>query len=196
MLEYFGAVTGLIYLFLEIKQHRAMWLVGIFSSLVYVYVFFDSKVYATMGLYVYYVLISVYGFLQWNRQKQETGGETGGEPAAQGRIVYSHLTRKLAGIILPLLVLINILICYILSRYTDSAVPVIDSVITAIGIVATWMLARRIIEHWICWIAANALAVYMYYTLAMYPTMILFACYTLLAFAGYYTWKKKGADKC
>ena len=43
LLEYFGVLTGLLYLFLEIRQHRAMWVVGFLTSLVYVFVFFFSK---------------------------------------------------------------------------------------------------------------------------------------------------------
>lgn len=61
LLEYFGVLTGLLYLFLEIRQHRAMWVVGFLTSLVYVFVFFFSKIYADMGLNIYYVAISIYG---------------------------------------------------------------------------------------------------------------------------------------
>ena len=43
LLEYFGVLTGLLYLFLEIRQHRAMWVVGFLTSLVYVFVFFFSS---------------------------------------------------------------------------------------------------------------------------------------------------------
>ena len=69
LLEYFGVLTGLLYLFLEIRQHRAMWVVGFLTSLVYVFVFFFSKIYADMGLNIYYVAISIYGFWQWTRSK-------------------------------------------------------------------------------------------------------------------------------
>ena len=48
-LEYFGVITGLLYLFLEIKQHKAMWVVGFLTSLVYVFVFLFAKIYADMG---------------------------------------------------------------------------------------------------------------------------------------------------
>ena len=64
-LEYFGVITGLLYLFLEIKQHKAMWVVGFLTSLVYVFVFLSAKIYADMGLQTYYVGISIYGFYQW-----------------------------------------------------------------------------------------------------------------------------------
>ena len=54
-MEYFGVLTGLLYLLLEIRQHRAMWVVGFLTSLVYVFVFFFSKIYADMGLNIYYI---------------------------------------------------------------------------------------------------------------------------------------------
>lgn len=190
MLEYFGVITGLLYLFLEIKQHRAMWIVGILSSLVYVYVFFDAKVYATMGLNLYYTAISIYGLWQWSPHRRQADKQT----LSPDVILYRHLTRPLAGIILFSLALVYVFIYYLLSHYTDSPVPVVDAVVTTIGIVATWMLARRIIEHWMCWIVANLLSIYMYYRLALYPTMFLYFCYTVLAFAGYYMWKKKGIE--
>ena len=70
LLEYFGVLTGLLYLFLEIKQHRAMWIVGFLTSLAYVFVFFLSIIYADMGLNLYYVAISVYGFWLWTQGKK------------------------------------------------------------------------------------------------------------------------------
>ena len=188
MIEYIGAFAALLYLLLEIRQHRAMWIVGIVSSLVYALVFFFSKVYANMGLNLYYVFISVYGFRQWS---------LGSEPAeAPDRAIrYSHLSGKLAGALFFCLVFIFLFVYYLLRNYTDSPVPAGDAVSATIGVVATWMLARRIIEHWFLWIAADGLCVYLYYTLNLYPTMLLYALYTLLAFAGYYTWKKKGAKR-
>jgi nicotinamide mononucleotide transporter len=188
ILEYFGVATGLLYLFLEIKQMRAMWVVGIASSLVYVYVFFVSKVYATMGLNLYNVLISVYGLWLWSRQRQSQEGKS----LESQTIRYTHLNWKLAGILSLTLGLVYVFIYYVLSRYTDSPVPIGDAVVTTLGIVATWMLARRIMEHWLLWIVADGLSVYLYYTLELKPTMFLYFCYTLLAFVGYHTWKKKG----
>jgi nicotinamide mononucleotide transporter len=190
LLEYFGVATGLLYLYLEIRQRRAMWVVGILSSLVYVYVFFVSKVYATMGLNLYNVIISVYGLWQWSLRR----GRTEGGPVAQGAILYRRLTWKLSAILFVSLVLIDLFIYHVLKHYTDSPVPAGDAIVTTIGIVATWMLARRILEHWFFWIVADALSVGIYYTLELYPTMLLYACYSALAFAGYSMWKKKGVE--
>lgn len=176
--------TGLLYLLLEIRQHRAMWIVGFVTSLAYVFVFFFSKIYADMGLNIYYVAISLYGLRQWTRN--------GGETTASDTIVYRHLTpRLLVGVATAITVLFGT-IWSVLYYFTDSPIPLGDAFTTAVGIVATWMLARRILEHWILWIVANFASVYLFYLRDLYPTMFLYLCYAILAIVGLYTWKKKG----
>ena len=64
-IEIFGAVTGIIYVLLEIRQTIWLWPVGIITSAVYIWVFFTSKIYADMSLQVYYLLISVLGWYWW-----------------------------------------------------------------------------------------------------------------------------------
>lgn len=192
-LEYFGVITGLIYLFLEIKQHKAMWMVGFLTSLVYVFVFFFSKIYADMGLQVYYVVISVYGFYKWSRKKGKDQAEN--NESATGQIIYRHLNRRLSlGISITLLGIFGLL-WYMLSQFTDSPIPLGDAFTTAIGIVATWMLAKRIIEHWTLWVVVNLVSVYLYYLRDLYPTMFLYLCYAILAIVGYYNWRKKGYEE-
>lgn len=191
ILEYFGVITGLLYLLLEIKQHRAMWVVGFLTSLTYVFVFFFAKVYADMGLNVYYTSISIYGFLQWSRKGRHLPVE---KHKQDKTIVYRHVSlRLLMGILLFILVIWGGL-WYLLSRFTDSPIPVGDAFTTAVGIVATWMLAHYIIEHWIFWVIVNCVSVYLYFFRELYPTMFLYICYALLAIAGWYTWKKKGVN--
>lgn len=192
LLEYFGVLTGLLYLLLEIRQHRAMWVVGFLTSLVYVFVFFFSKIYADMGLNIYYVAISIYGFWQWTRKKAINEGKTDQNTPANEAILYRNMTFPLlTGIALAILA-IYALLYYILHNFTDSPIPAGDAFTTAVGIVATWMLARRIIEHWIFWIIVNCVSVYLYYLRGLYPTMFLYICYAILAAVGLYTWKKKG----
>ncbi len=86
-------------------------------------------------------------------------------------------------------------IYFVLNTYTDSPVAFGDAFITALSIVATWLLARRIIEHWPCWVVVNGVSVYLYATRALYPTMFLYICYTALAVVGFYNWKKKGVNQ-
>lgn len=188
VLEYFGVITGLLYLLLEIRQHKAMWVVGFLTSLVYVFVFFYSKIYADMGLNIYYTTISIYGFWKW----AQTSKATAPSKTTSDIILYRHITRSLSGRIALTILSIWGLLYYVLHNFTDSPIPIGDAFTTSVGIVATWMLARRIIEHWIFWVVVNFVSVYLYYQRELYPTMFLYICYAILAIAGYYTWKKKG----
>jgi nicotinamide mononucleotide transporter PnuC len=64
-IEVFGAVTGILYVILEIRQNIWLWPVGIVTSAVYIWVFFTGKLYADMGLQGYYLVISVLGWYWW-----------------------------------------------------------------------------------------------------------------------------------
>lgn len=175
---------------LEIKQHPVMWIVGFVTSLVYIFVFFMAKIYADMGLQIYYVLISVYGFWLWTKSKRNPPKET--DVPSSYEIVYSHVRGSLLIGIIFAIVAVYGGIYYLLVTFTDSPVPMGDAFTTAVGIVATWMLAHRMIEHWYLWIVANTVSIYIYYLRDLYPTMFLYLCYTILAIVGLYTWIKKG----
>ena len=88
-------------------------------------------------------------------------------------------------------IVIFILIAFILKRYTDSDIILLDSFTTSLSIVATWMLARKIMEHWIIWIVVDSVSAALYIYKGLYPTVILFAIYTVLAILGYIEWKKQ-----
>lgn len=202
ILEYFGVASGLLYLLLEIKQHRAMWVVGFATSLVYVFVFFFAKIYADMGLNLYYTGISLYGFRQWSGRKAGTAGRAPSpeippepvpaQPPAADPILYRTLSFPLLAGILSAIAGLFGLLYYGLHTFTDSPIPAGDAFTTSVGIVATWMLAQRILAHWIFWVIVNFVSVYLYYIRELYPTSFLYICYGILAIVGFYTWKKKG----
>ena len=179
-IEIVGAILSLIYLYLSIKQKLSLWFFGIISSLFYIVIFFQTKFYADMSLQFYYVVISIYGWINWKHGDDLAGKEM---PAAQ-------LTKRLLVNLCIATGLIYIIYYFILSRFTDSTIPKADSVVGALSIVGTWMLARKLIENWIVWIVADGLCVGLYFYKGLYPTAILFIIYTLMAAVGYWEWKK------
>lgn len=206
-IEVFGAVTGIIYVFLEIKQTIWLWPVGIVTSAVYISVFFTSKFYADMSLQVYYLIISVLGWYWWRKgtghmaqgTEQEREGVKGRkEENMKGRDGERkkeelHVTRlKLrTGLILSVVFfLLYIAMWFVLSGYTDSPVPARDAFVTSLSIIATWMLARKIYEHWYLWIIVNFVSAVFFMTRGLYPTVILYLVYGVMSFAGLVEWKK------
>jgi nicotinamide mononucleotide transporter len=78
----------------------------------------------------------------------------------------------------------------VLVYLTDSDVPWGDGFTTAASIVATWMLARKILEHWLLWIVVDFVAAALYYYKGLYPSCLLYVIYALIAITGYFQWKK------
>ncbi len=78
----------------------------------------------------------------------------------------------------------------ILDKFTDSPIPYWDAFTTAVSFTATWMLARKILEHWILWILVDAVSMGLYLYRGLYPTLVLFTIYTTMAAIGYFEWKK------
>ena len=179
-IEIVGVVFSVIYLLFSIRQNILLWPTGMISAILYMVVFFQAKFYADMGLNVYYFFISIYGWIVWQKGKGDNGRQS----------IIIRIQWKQGLILAGLTALAFIGIGLILDRYTDSPIPYWDALTTAMSFTATWMLARKILEHWIIWIIVDAISMGLYLYRGLYPTMILFAIYTTMAVIGYLEWKK------
>ena len=198
-IEVFGAVTGIVYVFLEIRQTIWLWPVGIVTSAVYIWVFFTSKFYADMSLQGYYLVISFLGWYWWAKgtgpraqgteQKKEVENRRAGEWESS-ELQVTRLKLRTGVILSVVFLLIYAIMWLVLTRLTDSPVPVRDSFITSLSIVATWMLARKIYEHWFLWIVVNFVSAVLFLTRGLYPTVILYIVYGIMSFAGLVAWEK------
>jgi nicotinamide mononucleotide transporter len=184
-IEIFGAITGIIYVFLEIRQTIWLWPVGIITAAVYIWVFFTSKFYADMSLQGYYLVISCLGWYWWARRINGRQGD------GENKTLQVTRLELRTGVVLGIVfVLLYAILWFLLSRFTDSPVPEWDSFLTSLSIVATWMLARKIYEHWLLWIVVNSVSAVLFLTKGLYPTVILYVVYGIMSFAGLAAWKK------
>jgi nicotinamide mononucleotide transporter len=190
-IEVFGAVTGIIYVFLEIRQTIWLWPVGIITSAVYIWVFFTSKFYADMSLQGYYLVISVLGWYWWAKgtgQRDQSSGQEEGMGSRgdeeKTELQVTRLKLKTGVVLAVVFVMLYTLMWFVLTRLTDSPVPVRDSFITSLSIVATWMLARKIYEHWYLWIVVNFVSAVLFLTRGLFPTFVLYIVYGIMSFAG------------
>lgn len=178
-----GTIFGLIYIWLSIRQNLHTWTAGIITSLLYCWVFFEAKFYAGMGLQGYYLIISIYGFWSWRR-----GRDNGSEA---DKLHVSNTKTNLWIKLSIFNLLLTSFIYYLLGRYTDSPIPFGDASTTSLSIIATWMLARKKIEHWLIWIFIDLVSCGLYIYRGLYPTVFLFLVYTVMAGIGYYEWRKE-----
>jgi len=155
-----------------------MWVVGIVTSLVYIYIFTKNGFYAMAGLNIYYVAISFYGLWSWK--------------------VAPDICRagwRITSVCLLAIIVLFFLLSMVLGRFTDSPIPYSDALITSLGIVASWMLSKSYIEQWWIWIAANILAACIAAWQGLYPSAVLFVAYTVAAVVGVRRWRNKIVDR-
>ncbi|MCF6357685.1 MAG: nicotinamide riboside transporter PnuC [Draconibacterium sp.] len=180
-IELLGAILGIAYVLFSIKQNILTWPTGLATSILYIIVFFQSKFYADMGLQVYYVGISIYGWYYWLKGKK---------PESSTAVPVRETSKNLWVKLIAIAILLYFVILIILLNFTDSDVPFMDSFTTALSIIATWMLAKKQIEHWLIWIFVDLFSAGLYIYKELWPTVILFAVYTVMAYLGYIEWKK------
>ena len=178
-IEIIGALISLLYLRLEYKANIWFWVVGLITPIIYIYIFFTSKLYAVMGINVYYLFASAYGWYCWKRHGTVESGI---------RIIRIplRLLWKLSGIFAALFAFI----AWILISCTDSPVPYADALTTALSVVAMWMLAKKYAEQWLVWFVVNAISAGLYFWRDLVPTSMLFIIFAVVSVFGYLRWKK------
>ncbi len=176
-LEIIGTLVGLLYLWFEYRASIWLWVAGIVMPALSLFVYYRAGLYADFGINIYYLLAGLYGWVMWLR----------GTSAKKELPVIHTPVRQ----ILPLTLVSGTLflaIAWILMRFTDSTVPWLDSLTTALSIVAMWMLAYKQAEQWWVWIVVDAVscALSFYKGLPFYA--VLYGLYTVIAFFGYFKW--------
>lgn len=188
ILEIFGVVFGFVYLYLEIMHRKGMWIVGLLMAAVYSIVYFQQGVYASMGFQIYYILVSIYGFLQWKKDKS-TAIDT-----SSNEILYRKLPLKTFIGSMVVYIAATSFMVLVLGKITDDPMPWTDSSVTVLSAIATFWLSKSYKEQWLVWLGVNILTVAMVLNLKMYPTTLLYTVNAAASVYGYIHWKKKGTE--
>jgi len=181
-IEVFALVTGVAYMVLEVLQKNAMWVLGILTGAACAFSFGVQHVWASMGLNIYYMVMSVIGLVQWRRD---------GEQVAEGTIHLRRLPRKVAlwsGVVF----VVGSLAMIWLLRSTGDGAPELDGVATVLSVIGTWWLTRSYLPHWMLWIVADVFTTTLCLTTGQYWMAVLYTAYIASAIYGYHHWKKNG----
>jgi nicotinamide mononucleotide transporter len=177
--EIAAVLLALAYLVLAIREHVACWLAAILSTAIYLVLMFHARLYMESALQLFYLAMAVYGWYSWKH---------GAKPGEDLRVSSWPLRRH----VLPVLMILaaGALSGYLLSQHTSAAMPYLDSLVSWGAIVATWMVARKIIQNWHYWFVIDSISVYLYLNRGLYLTALLFVLYLLLIVIGLRQWKK------
>lgn len=186
ILEISGAVFSIVYSLLLIREKTAGWWFGIASSLLGVWIFFHTRIYAQAFISLYYAAVGVYGLWYW--KKAEKRNE---------HISIWPLKNHVAAVLL--FTVLSVLSAWFFKNYTDSASPYLDSFITLFGLLASIKEARKILTSWVYWFVINAGSVWLYYEQGLTYYAVMMIVYAFICIPGYLSWyriyKKYGGRK-
>ena len=176
--EILAVVLAIAYLVLAIRQNIWCWAAAALSTSLYLYIMYEASLYMESALQLFYLAMAAYGWQQWRH-----GGKGGSELAVNTWPLRYHV---LAIGLVMLLVWIS---GELLTRYSSAALPFLDSLTTWGAVVATWMVARKVLENWIYWFVIDSVSIWLYLSRELYFTAALFAAYLVMIIIGYRSWK-------
>jgi nicotinamide mononucleotide transporter len=148
---------------LAVKNSIWTWPIGIVATALYLYLFFDSQLYADAGLQVVYIGFSLAGLWAWWRRAEH--GEVSEADRASRIAMAAVIVAVAAGTLVVREYLIEV----------GGAAPFWDACLTAGSLGATYLLIRRYIETWLMWGALDVAYVGLFVSRGLYLSAVLYA---------------------
>ena len=163
------------------------WGLAILSSLLYGWLFLDSRLYGESGLQLFFVAVAVWGWWQWLRGRR--GGADGPAGAPAG-LRIARLDVRGRGRILAAWALGWPVLALLLDRFTDTDVPWLDAFPTVGSLIGQVLLGRKLLENWPVWVLVNLVSVGLFAYKGLWLTAILYAVFVVLAAVGWLRWHR------
>ena len=184
-----AVALGIAYLLLAMRQSLWCWYAAFGSTAIYLWVFWEVNLLMESALQLYYLAMAVYGWQQWRGGGRPVEGDFAGDAQGQALAISSWRPRSHLYAVGAVLVM-SAVSGALLARFTDAALPYLDSFTTWGSILTTWMVARKVLENWLYWLVIDAAAIYLYLERGLMLTAGLFMVYLVIVVFGYLQWQK------
>lgn len=176
--EWIAVAFAITEVLLARKNKILLYPAGIISTLITSYLMFSVLLYAESLLNLYYLVMSIYGWMHWVKKKHEPP------------VPVSYTTRKEWNIVVAIVAGGWLALYLALKHFTPSTTPVWDSWVSCTAWAGMWLLAKRKVENWMLLNISNLFAV----PLLFHKELPLMACLTIFLFivaiVGFFDWKK------
>lgn len=178
-LEILAVLVNVLGVWLTARRTPWCWPVSVVAVLLYVWIFYDVKLYSDMLLQVLFAFLQGYGWWRWRTGR-----------VAQGKVRIEPLPLRLAAISLVAGAVLSVLLGTAMAHFTDAAVPWLDATLTGYSLVASYWAARKFVANWWLWIVLDAVYTGLYYYKGLPLTAVLYAGFILLAIYGLRAWQR------
>ena len=171
--------ANLVYLasvLLATRNSWHTWWTGIVGCLIFAWLFCHANLYADVTLQGFFIVTSIHGWWYWQRGQQ-------GAPVPISRSSAIELINWT-------LAAVAAAVGYgvLLQMFTNAYAPFLDSLVLTFSILAQFLLMRRRVETWWCWLIVNTIAVPLYFSRDLQLTAFFYAAYWINACVALWRW--------
>ncbi|MEO0364661.1 MAG: nicotinamide riboside transporter PnuC [Pseudomonadota bacterium] len=180
LLEYIAVALAIAYLLLAIRQSIWCWPCALVSTAIYIYLFYDVALLSESALNVFYLVMAIYGWWQWQQ----------GSESRPGTLLISRLALKWH---LAALALVAVLVWVTgtqMRQHTQADFPYLDAATTWSAVWATWLTTRKVLENWYYWLVIDFVSIGLFAHKGLILTAALFALYVVLVVVGLRIWTR------
>ena len=182
--EWVAVLLAFGYLLLAVRQNAWCWACAIASSAIFLVLFARGGLVMQAALQVFYIAMGAYGWWAWRRG------------SAQGAaLTVSRWSAGQHAAAIAVLLAVAAFNGWIVARAQGGWVPYVDAFVAWVSVLATWMVARKVLENWLYWIVVDSVAAALYWSQGFHATAVLFVAYVVIAVRGYFAWRAgSGSD--
>jgi len=176
-LEWVAAGLGVVNIALLVFRSVWNFAFGIASVALYIFIFWEKKLYAESGLQGFFVLAQIWGWVLWAR----AGGD-------DNRVPVRWLDWRSQTVWVMVTAALSLNLGWVMHRFTDAAMPFADAGIAGASVAAQILLGLRRVENWILWVLIDIAAVALYIDRGLYPTAGLYGGMLVMSLFGLKEW--------
>lgn len=180
-IELVATLLAVAYVILALKHSIWCWPAALLSTLLFTHVMWDSALLSDALLHIYYAGMAVYGWWRWRQLQQQSG---------QAQPVYEWVWQRHL-LLISLTAMAGLLLGYLMASYTHADFAYLDAQTTAFSLVATWLVAKKLLSNWLYWVVIDAVSIFVYAQKHLYFLTALFMLYTVIAVVGYFVWRSQ-----
>ena len=178
-IEITAVFLAILYLVLAVKQNILCWICGIISSILYFFIMRSAGLYMEAYLQIFYVFMGLYGWSQWQKA-----------PKNNVNFEVNTWSQSQHFIALSIILILSFLSGTLLRNFTDAALPFMDALVAWGAVVATYMVAKKLLENWIYWLVIDSISILLFISRDLWLTAFLFCIYIVIIIFGYRLWSK------
>jgi nicotinamide mononucleotide transporter len=176
MAECLGFATGIACVWLAARNNIWNFPLGIANSALLLLLFAHARLFADASLQVVFMALGFRGWWQWARHGTAPALPVTTASLSQWQIAIACSiagTAALTGILT-------------LAR---GSVPFFDASITALSLVAQWLLNRRVLQTWWWWMVVDVISIPVYLYKGLYLIALLYTVFLAICISGSRAWR-------